>query len=66
MEVDGTRLKQISEYDWFKNDKNWQRQFKMMKQFGAKAEIQALSARGITFNTDRYLPEKIKNKDWLE
>ncbi len=65
-EVDASRLKQISEYEWFKGDKNWQRQFKLMKQFGAKAEIQALSARGITFITDKYLPEKIKNKDWIE
>ena len=65
-EVDTTRLKQISEYDWFKNNKDWQRQFKMMKSFGAKAEIQALSARGITFITDKYLPEKIKNKEYLD
>ncbi|HLC66036.1 MAG TPA: DNA topoisomerase IV subunit A [Candidatus Nanoarchaeia archaeon] len=65
-EVDATRLKQISEYDWFKNNKDWQRQFKMMKQFGAKAEIQALSGRGITFITNTYLPEKIKNEEYLD
>jgi len=65
-DVDTVRLKQLSEYEWFKNDKEWQRQFKMMKGFGAKAEIQALSARGITFITDKYLPEKIKNKEYLD
>lgn len=65
-EVDTSRLKQLSEYEWFKNNKAWQRQFKMMKDFGAKAEIQSLSARGITFISDRYLPEKLKNKDYLE
>lgn len=65
-EVDVTRLKQIAEYDWFKNNKEWQRQFKMMKANGAKVEIQALSARGITFITDHYLPEKIKNKEYLD
>ncbi len=65
-DVDISRLKQISEYDWFKNHKLWQRQFKMMKALGAKAEIQALSARGITFISDHYLPEKIKNKDWID
>lgn len=65
-DVDTTRLKQISEYEWFRNNKDWQRQFKMMKGFGAKAEIQALSARGITFITDKYLPEKIKNKEYLD
>jgi DNA topoisomerase-6 subunit A len=65
-DVDITRLKQLADYDWFKNNKAWQRQFKMMKSFGAKAEIQALSARGITFITDKYLPSKIKNKEWIE
>lgn len=65
-DVDIARLKQISEYEWFKNNKRWQQEFKAMKTLGAKAEIQALSARGITFITDTYLPEKIKNKDWIE
>ncbi len=63
---DKTRLKQISEYDWFKDNKEWQRQFKMMKENGAKVEIQALSAKGVSFISEKYLPEKIKNKDFLE
>ena len=65
-DVDAARLKQMAEYDWFKKNKPWQRQFKLMKQYGAKAEIQALSARGITFISEKYLPEKIKKKDWLD
>lgn len=65
-EQDVTRLKQLSEYDWFKNNKSWQQEFKSMKQFGAKAEIQALSARGVSFISDKYLPEKIQSKDWIE
>ena len=65
-ENDFSRLKQISEYDWFKEDKRWQKQFKMMKDLKAKAEIQALTARGVSFISDKYLPEKIKNKDFLD
>jgi len=65
-DVDASRLKQMADYDWFKKNKAWQRQFKLMKQYGAKAEIQALSARGITFISEKYLPEKIKKKDWLD
>ncbi len=65
-EQDISRLKQISDYDWFKDNKDWQRQFKMMKEFGAKAEIQALSARGISFISEKYLPEKIKRQDFLD
>lgn len=65
-DVDFTRLKQMANYDWFKKHKAWQRQFKMMKQFGAKVEINAFSAKNITFITDRYLPEKIKKQDFLK
>lgn len=63
---DITRLKQISEYEWFKENKEWQRQFKMMKEFNGKVEIQSLATRGISFISETYLPEKIKNKDFLE
>ena len=62
-DVDFARLKQISNYEWFKNDKAWQRQFKMMKDLEAKAEIQALSARGISFISEKYLPEKFPMKE---
>ncbi len=65
-EKDIPRIKQVSEYKWFKENKAWQNQFKMMKQMNAKAEIQALSARGITFISEKYLPEKIENKDFID
>ncbi|HLG23693.1 MAG TPA: DNA topoisomerase IV subunit A [Candidatus Nanoarchaeia archaeon] len=65
-DVDLTRIKQLSDYDWFKKNKDWQRQFKMMKGFGAKLEIQSLSSKGITFISDKYLPEKIKRKEFLD
>ncbi|MBI2137639.1 DNA topoisomerase IV subunit A [Candidatus Woesearchaeota archaeon] len=65
-DVDIARLKQIADYDWFKGNKAWQRQFKMMKEFGSKVEIQALSSKGITFISDTYLPEKIRKKDFID
>jgi DNA topoisomerase-6 subunit A len=65
-EKDLARIKQVSQYDWFKNNKNWQRQFKMMKEFNGKVEIQALATKGISFISDVYLPYKIKNKEFLE
>lgn len=63
---DIARMKQVSEYEWFKENKDWMRQLKMMKDFGAKAEIQALSAKGISFISEVYLPTKIKNKEFLD
>src|SRR3989338_4293669 len=65
-DVDLTRIKQLAEYDWFKKNKEWQRQFKMMKDFGAKLEIQALSSKGITFISDKYLHDKIKKQEFLD
>lgn len=65
-DVDFKRLEQISNYDWFKNSKDWQRQFKMMKEMKSKAELAALASRGITFISDKYLPDKIKNKEYLD
>ncbi|MEK6940597.1 MAG: DNA topoisomerase IV subunit A [Nanoarchaeota archaeon] len=65
-DTDINRIKQVSEYDWFKDNKEWQRQLKLMKQFGAKAEIQALSSKGISFISETYLPEKIKKKDFID
>ncbi len=63
---DRARIKQMQAYEWFVKNKEWQRQFKMMKEFDAKVEIQSLSSRGISFISERYLPEKIKNKEWIE
>ena len=65
-DVDFSRLKQMANYEWFKNNKAWQRQFKMMHDLESKAEIQALSARGITFISEKYLPDKIAGKDILD
>ena len=65
-EKDYARIKQVSEYDWFKDNKDWQRQFKMMKENKSKVEIQSLSSKGISFISETYLPNKIKNKEFLD
>ena len=63
---DISRLKQMQNYEWFVKHKEWQRQFKMMKEFGAKVEIQSLSSKGIAFISEKYLPEKIKRQEFLD
>ncbi|MEW6592963.1 MAG: DNA topoisomerase VI, partial [Candidatus Hadarchaeota archaeon] len=65
-EVDLRRLEQVKNYDWFKNNKEWQKQFKMWKELNGKVELAALSSKGITFISDNYIPNKIKNKQWLD
>lgn len=65
-DVDMKRLEELSKYEWFKEKKDWQRQFKLMKEMKGKVELDALVTRGITFTSEKYLPEKIKNKDFLD
>jgi DNA topoisomerase-6 subunit A len=65
-DVDIKRLEQVKNYDWFKDNKDWQRQFKLWKELKGKVELAALSSKGITFISDTYIPYKIKNKEWLD
>lgn len=65
-EVDVKRLEQVKNYTWFKDNKPWQEQFKKWKELNGKVELAALSSRGITFISDSYIPNKIKNKEWLD
>lgn len=65
-EVDVKRLDQVRNYEWFKNKKEWQKEFDLWKQLKGKVELAALSSKGITFISDTYIPGKIKNKEWLD
>ncbi len=61
---DRDRAKQILEYPWFQKEE-WQKEIKKMLKEGIKLELEALSAKGISFVSEEYLPYKIKNKLWL-
>jgi len=64
-EIDLKRLEQIRNYPWFKDDKRWQGFFDKMLALKGKVELAALTSKGITFLSDKYIPDKIKNKDWV-
>ncbi|HDQ59666.1 MAG TPA: DNA topoisomerase IV subunit A [Candidatus Woesearchaeota archaeon] len=65
-ERDKSRITQMKEYDWFKSNKEWQKQFEGMKKFAGKVELDALVTKGISFISDKYLPEKFKQKSWID
>ncbi|MFQ6020726.1 MAG: DNA topoisomerase IV subunit A [Candidatus Aenigmatarchaeota archaeon] len=65
-DVDLRRLEQLRDYEWFKNKKHWMRQFQMMKNLKGKVELAALSSKGISFISEKYIPEKIRKKDFLD
>ena len=54
----------MKEYPWFQN-KAWQKELDLMKKMNYKLELKALSRLGIRYITEEYLPEKIRNKDFL-
>lgn len=63
-EVDVKRAEEMLKYEWFQAPE-WQKELKMMIQRKIKAELEALSGKGLKFVTEVYLPQKIKNKEFL-
>ncbi len=61
---DVKRTNEMMEYVWFK-PKEWQNELKHMIEAGYKLELEALSAKGIKFISEKYLPDKIEKKDFL-
>jgi DNA topoisomerase-6 subunit A len=62
---DRRRAREIREYPWFAS-KAWQREIKHMEALGVKLELEALSSKGLSFATKKYLPEKLAAKQWLD
>ncbi len=63
-EVDIKRAEEMKSYAWFKT-KEWQAEINLFLEKKLKAEIQALSSKNLQYISKTYLPEKIKNKDFL-
>lgn len=64
-DVDIKRAKELLNYEWFKKPQ-WQKEINLMIEKGVKAEIEALSHRGLKFMSETYLPEKLKKKAFLD
>lgn len=58
------RTNEMMKYVWFK-PKEWQQELTNMLKVGYKLELEALSSKGIRFISEKYLPDKINNKDFL-
>ncbi len=63
-EVDLKRAEEMLKYEWFQAPE-WQKELKLMLQKKYKAELESLSGKGLKFVTEKYLPKKIKNKEFL-
>jgi DNA topoisomerase-6 subunit A len=64
-EKDISRAKELLNYNWFQK-KEWQAEIKRMLASGLKYELDALANKDFQYLTKRYLPRKLKEKDWLD
>jgi DNA topoisomerase-6 subunit A len=63
-EQDIKRAKELLDYPWLQH-KEWKKEIKLMIDRKIKAEIEALSSRGLKFLSETYLPEKLEKKKFL-
>ena len=62
---DVNRARQVMNYPWFQKPE-WQREIKEMLHSGVKMELEALSAKDISFVSKTYLPKKLRDNDVLD
>ncbi|HSG05875.1 MAG TPA: DNA topoisomerase IV subunit A [Nitrospiria bacterium] len=64
-EKDTARARELLNYKWFQK-KPWQKEIKRMLSSGLKYELDALANKDFQFLTKKYLPRKLKERDWLD
>ena len=57
--------RELLEEDFVKANPKWHKELEMMVQSKVKAEIQALSSFGFQYLSQTYLPQKLKEADWI-
>ncbi len=62
---DNNRARELLNYSWFQKE-SWQKEIKRMLSSGLKYELDALANKDFQYLTKRYLPRKLKEKDWLD
>jgi DNA topoisomerase-6 subunit A len=59
------RAQEIAAYPWFQENKVWQKEIDTLLKNGFKMEVEALATKDISFVTEEYVPQKLKDEDWL-
>ena len=52
-------------YQWFQKPA-WQAEIKRMLSSGLKYELDSLANKDFQYLTKKYLPRKLKEKDWID
>lgn len=65
-DTDRKRIRQISDYPWFSGKKAWQKEIQKMVENGFKLEVEALVSRDISYVTEEYVPQLLKEGRFLD
>jgi DNA topoisomerase-6 subunit A len=60
------RARQIAQYPWFVQKKPWQKEIELMLRNGFKLEVEALISKDISYVTEHYVPERLKEDTFLD
>src|SRR5437762_749234 len=60
------RAKQIAQYPWFANKKQWQKEIDLMLKNGFKLEVEALISKEISYVTEEYVPARLAEANFLD
>ncbi len=58
------RSNQILEYPWFKGKKEWEKEIALMLKHGFKMEVESMLTKSISFVTETYVPQRLKQRSW--
>lgn len=65
-DTDRKRAKQIAEYPWFAKKAEWQKEIRLMLENGFKLEVESLISRSISYMTEEYVPQLLKEGRFLD
>jgi DNA topoisomerase-6 subunit A len=65
-DTDIKRAKEIAAYPWFQEHKGWQREIQGLLDNGFKMEVESLITKDISYVTEQYVPQRLRDKDWLD
>src|SRR5438874_57660 len=63
---DKKRAREIAAYPWFQGHKLWQKEIQRMLDNGFKMEVESLITKDISYVTEQYVPQRLKDEDWLD
>jgi DNA topoisomerase VI subunit A len=63
---DRKRARQIAKYPWFEKKRAWQREIELMIKNDFKLEVEALISKDISYVTEKYVPDRFQDQDWLD